>query len=133
MRAQVPPPAAVSKNNPPAVALRPLDAEPVPPLGPKEPAAVFPDAPPPAAPGHRDTSAAGDQGGGMMGNFGGGISPGSLEGISRLRLCMYVMGAMAVLLLLFAVYAYAMFDDSGEPRAVPGVDTASGLGGNGDR
>ncbi|KAL1427121.1 hypothetical protein MTO96_017726 [Rhipicephalus appendiculatus] len=111
MRAHVPPSPAVLKRPSPAVALRPLDAEPMPPPGPKAPV----------------------HGGGMMGGLGGGISPGSLGGVSRTRLCMYILGAMAVLFLLFIVYVYAMFDDSGEPRAPPGMDNPQGLGGNGDR
>ncbi|KAH8037012.1 hypothetical protein HPB51_008338 [Rhipicephalus microplus] len=149
MRPQALPPGAVLKNNPPAVALRPLNAEPMPLPSPKDDmmyrrirplvpstnltpflyqdARPFLDAPPS---GQRDATVA-EQGGGMMGNFGGGISPGSLEGISRLRMCMYIMGAMSVLFLLFVVYVYAMFDDSGgDPRAVPGVDNPVGLNGN---
>ncbi|XP_050029625.2 uncharacterized protein [Dermacentor andersoni] len=67
------------------------------------------------------------------GSWGGGISPGSLEGISRLRLCLYGLAGAVVMLLLFAVYTYAMFDEEDGPRAVPGGNEGPGFGDNGDR
>ncbi|XP_075557456.1 uncharacterized protein LOC142589761 [Dermacentor variabilis] len=128
MRPQVPAPAAFPRANPPPVALRPLEAEPMPPLGPRPP---LPE--PPRPPAGRPES--GEQGGGAMmgGSWGGGISPGSLEGISRLRLCLYGLAGTVVMLLLFAAYTYAMFDEEDAPRAVPGGNEGPGFGENGDR
>lgn len=119
MRPPVQPPAgapATAARGPAPVAPKPPpDGGPLPPLVPKPPAA------PPRTPGVQgaEQGGAAAAGGMMGGSWGGGISPGSLEGVSTLRLCLYGMGMMIVMFLLFGIYVYAMIGDDDGTRAVP--------------
>ncbi|KAK8762703.1 hypothetical protein V5799_026033 [Amblyomma americanum] len=90
---------------------------------------------PPRTPGAQGAEQGGAAGGGGAmagGSWGGGISPGSLEGVSTIRMCLYGMGMMVAMFLLFGIYVYAMIDESDITRSVPPGDYLPGMG-NGNK